>query len=204
MAARSVALAVEPSHMEERAGMAGEPQVRSAQGGDVGAFEALLADRLAGLLRLALAIVGDELDARDAVQQACVLAWRELPRLREPARFDAWLHRIVVNECRASLRSGRRRRVREIAVSRLDPDRRPEDIASPGAGPGDRAEQLEILERAFNRLDEGARVVLALRYLEDRSIEEISTELALPRTTIKWRLHRARAALERALELERR
>lgn len=184
--------------------MTAEPLVRSAQGGDARAFEALLEDRLAALLRLALAIVGDEVEARDAVQQACVHAWRELPRLRETHRFDAWLHRIVVNECRISLRSQKRRRVREIAVSHLDPDRSPDDLVSPGAGPADRAEQLEVLERAFNRLDEGARVVLALRYLEDRSIAEISAELRLPGTTVKWRLHRARAALERALELERR
>jgi RNA polymerase sigma-70 factor (ECF subfamily) len=204
MAPNGAATLVLASEEEERAGMTAEPLVRSAQGGDVRAFEALLEHRLTALLRLALAIVGDEVEARDVVQQACVQAWRELPRLREAGRFDAWLHRIVVNECRISLRSQKRRRVREIAVSNLDPDRRPDDLAAPGASPADRAEQLEILERAFQRLDEGARVVLALRYLEDRSVAEISTELRLPATTVKWRLHRARGALERALELERR
>jgi RNA polymerase sigma-70 factor (ECF subfamily) len=196
----NVAYALE---QEEWARMDAAPLVRTAQDGDVRAFETLLQDRLSTLLRLALAILGDEVDARDAVQQACVQAWRELPRLREADRFDAWLHRILVNECRASLRGRRRRRVREIAVSHLQPDQ-PDFGVSPVPGPADRTEQLEILERAFNRLDVGARTILALHYLEDWSVADISAELRLPSTTVKWRLHRARTALAQALELERR
>ena len=184
--------------------MDAEPLVRQAQLGDLRAFEALLELRLASLLRLALAIVGDEVDARDAVQQACVHAWRELPRLREQARFDAWLRRILTNECRTTLRSRRRRRIREIAVSHLEPTGAFEFAAPSVPDPAQRTEQLDTLERAFERLDSGARILLALHHLEGRTVAEIGTELGLTNTTVKWRLHRARAALEEALEVERR
>ncbi|MBA2315904.1 MAG: RNA polymerase sigma factor [Chloroflexi bacterium] len=178
--------------------------VRRARAGDERSFERLLDDRIASLLRLALAIVGDEHDARDAVQQACVQAWRELPRLREPDRFDAWLGRILTNQCRTMLRSRRRRRVREVAVSDLDV------VAGGGlggrsvAGPGDESADLDTLSRAFDRLDPDARVLLALHHLEGRSVAEIAARMDAPQSTIKWRLHTARGALERALEVERR
>jgi len=178
--------------------------VRRARAGDERSFERLLDDRIASLLRLALAIVGDEHDARDAVQQACVQAWRELPRLREPDRFDAWLGRILTNQCRTMLRSRRRRRVREVAVSDLDV------VAGGGlggrsvAGPGDESADLDTLSRAFNRLDPDARVLLALHHLEGRSVAEIAARMDAPQSTIKWRLRTARGALERALEVERR
>ena len=184
--------------------MDAEPLVRSAQEGDLRAFEALLERRLSSLLRLALAITGDEVDARDAVQQASLKAWRELPRLRDPERFDAWLDRILTNECRMALRTRRRRRVREIPVSHLDPARGMDLAAAPTPGPGDRAEQLQILEAAFDRLDPDARAILVLHHLQGRTIAEVAAQLALPASTVKWRLHRARAALEQALDLERR
>ena len=184
--------------------MAAEPLVRSAQAGDLQAFEALLERRLGSLLRVALAITGDEVDARDAVQQACLKAWRELPRLREPDRFDAWLDRILTNECRMALRTRRRRRVREIPVSHLDPVRGVEFAAAPTPGPADRAEQLEVLEAAFDRLDPDARAILVLHHLQGRTIAEIASRLGVPASTVKWRLHRARAQLEQALDLERR
>ena len=189
---------------DEQAGIDAEPLVRRARDGDVGAFEALLERRLTPLLRLALAIIGDEVDARDAVQLACVHAWRELPRLRDANRFDQWLNRILTNECRSALRSRRRRHVREIPISHLDPDGTTGITDRSAAGPAERTEQLELLNLAFERLDADARTLLALHHLEDRSVAEIAADLRLPVTTVKWRLHRARAALQRALELERR
>ena len=74
--------------------------VERARQGDALAFERLLRDRLDGLFRTAWAILGDESDARDATQDACIAAWRNLPGLREPERFDAWLTRVLVNGCR--------------------------------------------------------------------------------------------------------
>ena len=197
-------LSVYAAVSEEGAGTTFEPLLRRAQTGDAAAFGALIEARLPALFRLALAILGDELDARDAVQLACVDAWRGLPRLRGLESFDPWLKRILTNQCRISLRGRRRRRVREIPVSHLDVDGDMDALGGSVAGPADRTADLEILERAFERLDADARILLALHYLEDLSLAEISTRVSLSLTTVKWRLHRARAALEGALELERR
>src|SRR5262249_4809638 len=87
-----------------------------AASGDADAFDALIRPRLDRLWRVAGAITQNASDAEDAVQEACVLAWRELPRLRDHAAFDAWLTRIVVNACRGVMRRTRRVRVREIDV----------------------------------------------------------------------------------------
>ncbi len=89
---------------------------RAAQG-EVEAFDALLRPRLQRLCRMAVAITRSEADARDAVQEASIQAWRQLPKLRDQAKFDPWLSQIVVNACRGLLRSQNRRRVREIAVT---------------------------------------------------------------------------------------
>lgn len=178
--------------------------VQRARDGDVGAFELLLERRLTSLLRLAVAILGDEIDARDAVQQACVSAWRELPRLRDIDRFDAWLQRILTNQCRSALRSRRRRRLREIPVSQLERDALADFATESVAGPAEHTERLELVERAFERLRADDRTLLVRHYLAERSVPEMAADLDLPLSTVKWRLHRARGALDRALELERR
>ena len=91
---------------------------RAAEG-DVDAFDVLLRPRLDRLFRMAVAITRSEADARDAVQEASVHAWRELPRLRDRERFDAWLAQILVNACRSLLRRRRRTSVREIDVDAI-------------------------------------------------------------------------------------
>ena len=88
--------------------------VRRAAHGDVAAFESLVAARAHRIHRIARAILGNEPDASDATQEAFLSAWRELPRLRDAAQFDAWLRRIVVNACRSQLRA--KGRVREIPM----------------------------------------------------------------------------------------
>ncbi len=93
--------------------------VERAQAGDQAAFEALLERWLGPSLRTAFAILGNEPDARDATQDAFLQAWRELRRLRDPDRFDAWLNRILVNRCRTLRGSRRRTTVREINLSAL-------------------------------------------------------------------------------------
>ena len=88
--------------------------VERARDGDLAAFEMLVEERMAAVYRLSLAIVTDEADARDVVQETFVAAWRHLPRLRDVDRFEAWFGRLVVNQARMALRARRRRRVREI------------------------------------------------------------------------------------------
>jgi RNA polymerase sigma-70 factor (ECF subfamily) len=182
--------------------------VRRAMDGDPIAFDRLAADRIDRAFRLAVAILGSEADARDAVQDAFVAAWRQLPRLRDPARFGPWLGRIVVNTCRMALRHRRVVRVREVELIEprygVDmPDRRTADVES--ADPvAEFVADADLVHRALGRLDADKRTILILHHAEDLPISEIAAVLDVPVGTVKWRLHAARAALERAVEEEMR
>jgi RNA polymerase sigma-70 factor (ECF subfamily) len=175
--------------------------------GDAEAFDALLRPRLDRLFRIAVALLRSEADARDAVQEGCVHAWSALPRLRDRDRFDAWLTQIVINDCRTLLRQRRRGRVREVRLDDLagggtsDPDPRGMPVAQvDGPDIGD----VEAVRRAFDRLDPTERTLLVLHYVDERPLKEIGPLVDAPVGTVKWRLWRARRALERALEGERR
>jgi RNA polymerase sigma-70 factor, ECF subfamily len=186
---------------EDRAGRSATAVfVLRAQAGDQVAFESLIRPRFDRLLRLAFSIIHDEPDARDAVQDSCLLAWRELSRLRDPDRFEAWLWRILINTCRTTLRGRRRVNVREIDVDALPPAAEP---AHPGRPFADEMVASDAIVRAFRRLDADKRTILVLHHVEDRSIHDIATLMRIPEGTAKWRLHSARRALERALEIER-
>ena len=100
--------------------LAGRSLVDLARSGDAAAFESLVRSRMDAMYRLSLAILGDEADAADAAQETFVTAWRELPRLRDLDRFDAWLQRVAVNSCRMVLRARGRRRIREIPMAEMD------------------------------------------------------------------------------------
>lgn len=167
--------------------------VERAAGGDVNAFEALVAARLTRAFRTASAILGSEADAHDAVQEAFVATWRHLPKLRDRARFDAWLNRTIVNRCRDALR--RRRRSREVA---LDGALELPSDDSPGAG-----DDMVALTTAFERLSVDHRHLLVMHHLHRVPVADLARELGIPEGTTKWRLHAARAALTRALEADR-
>ena len=93
--------------------------VRRARSGDAAAFEALVDTRIDRCYRLAWSILSNDADAADATQDALVAAWRQLPRLRDPAAFDGWLNRIVAN---AALMARRHRvRLREVSVRPAHP-----------------------------------------------------------------------------------
>ena len=173
-----------------------------AAAGDVDAFDALLRPRLDRLFRMAVAILRSEPDARDAVQETSVKAWRELPRMRDRKSFDAWLSQILVNSCRSHLRHERRVRIREIDVADL-----PTDEMDPGlqvVGVADALPETEAIQRAFERLGARDRSMLVLHYVEERPLAEIARIVGSPVGTIKWRLSNARQALTKALEVERR
>lgn len=168
--------------------------------GEVEAFDALLRPRLQRLCRMAVAIIRSEADARDAVQEASIQAWRQLPKLRDQTKFDPWLSQIVVNACRGLLRSQNRRRVREIAVD--DSEHEIGEVpASIGRAP-DAIAETEAVQRAFLRLSPDARVLIALHYVEQRPLAEIAGILGVPVGTVKWRLFRARRVLDGALKAE--
>jgi RNA polymerase sigma-70 factor, ECF subfamily len=168
--------------------------VERARRGDAIAFEALLRSRLDGLFRTAWAILGDEADARDATQDACLTAWRSLPRLRDPARFDAWLLRVLVNGCRMRLRS--RARIREI---RMTPDL---DRAGPSTDDPATGCDADTVARAFDRISADARTILVLHHLQHQPVATIAAVLGVPTGTVKSRLFTARTALAQALERE--
>jgi RNA polymerase sigma-70 factor, ECF subfamily len=165
-----------------------------ARRGDVAAFEVLVSARLERILRLVTAIVLDEAEAADVAQETFVAAWRQLPRLREPAGFDGWLTRIAVNEARMALRARRRRRVREIAVDRSD-------LALAALPPGAGVDARR-LAAALDRLNADQRSLLALHYLEGHDVAGLAATLAIPAGTVKSRLFTARRALRAALEAE--
>lgn len=160
--------------------------VRLAQRGSTDAFDRLAAARIDHAYRLAVAILRSEDDARDAVQDAFIAAWRQLRSLRDPARFDAWLDRILVNACRMAIR-----RRRTVVIHELELGSPPQDEAVADAA---------IVRAALKRLTVDERAVLVLHHVEDRSIEEIAAILGKPAGTVKWRLHVARDALRRAIE----
>jgi RNA polymerase sigma-70 factor (ECF subfamily) len=133
--------------------------------------------------------------ADDATQETIVLAWRDLPSLRDPDRFDAWLRRLLVNACRDEGRRHRRRR-REIT---LLPTHEPA-VGDSSAGLADR----DALERGFRRLKPDHRAVIVLHYYLDLSLVEVASATNAPLGTVKSRIHHATRALRAALEADSR
>jgi RNA polymerase sigma-70 factor (ECF subfamily) len=179
--------------MERQAG----DLVERARAGSADAFEALVEARVGPMTRTAMAILGRDDEARDAVQDALVTAWRELAALRDPGAFDAWLTRILVNRCRRGLRRVVARRVREVPVDGLA-------VADEPAGPDEAAgaDDRRSMERAFGRLSVEERTLLVLHHLDGRSVAEIAAVLKVPAGTAKSRLFAARRSLDRALARE--
>lgn len=175
--------------------------VERARDGDRDAFEALIEPWVETAFRSAMAILGNEADARDATQDALLHAWRGIRGLRDADRFDAWLGRIHVNACRSIGRRRGRSQVREIPMVELPVA---DDPPSQAAGPAEEAAGLDELERAFGRLPVEQRSVLVLHHLEHHSVADMANILGAPEGTVKWRLHAAREALARSLGEERR
>ena len=169
--------------------------VQRAMAGDHDAFSELARDAIGRLYAAAMLILRDQARAEDATQEALVAAWRDLSALRDPDRFDAWLHRLLVRSCYREARRGRRRWAVEMEVrpSRtVEPDLAPELI--------DRDE----LERGFARLDADERSILVLRYYLGLTVDEVAAALGIPSGTAKSRLHRATAAMRAALDADAR
>lgn len=167
--------------------------VERASRGDHGAFATLVDASIARQEAVARMILRDRELARDAVQDAYIRAWRDLPGLRDPDRFDGWLHRLTVNAC---LDAVRRRRRRPIEVD-LSPIRTP-SIADETAVVADR----DLLERGFRALGTDHRAVLVLHYYAGLSVPETADALGLPLGTAQSRLARALAALREQLRAE--
>jgi RNA polymerase sigma-70 factor, ECF subfamily len=168
--------------------------VRQARAGDRDAYDVLMTDVIDHLYRIARLILRDFDSAEDAVQEALVRCWRDLPRLRDPARFDAWLNRVLMN---AVADEGRRQRGFRTNVSRM----RIESVQADGSGAlADRDE----IARVFDRLSVEQRTIVVLHHYLGLTLDEAATVIGIPRGTAKSRLHYATSALRAALEADAR
>lgn len=164
--------------------------VLQAMAGDHDAFAALVTAATARLYALACLILRDSDRAADATQEAFVRAWREIPRLRDANRFDAWLRRLLVNSCYDEARRVHRRA--EVSLVSLG-DRSVTDTST-GLAQSDR------IERAFRQLPLDQRTVLVLQHYADLSHSEIADTLGVPIGTVKSRVRYGVAAMRAALE----
>jgi RNA polymerase sigma-70 factor (ECF subfamily) len=164
--------------------------VGRAAGGDHDAFTVLASAAAARLDAAARLILRDRELARDAVQNALVRAWRDLPGLRDPERFDAWLHRLLVNAC---LDEARRRRRRPIEVDIL-----PIDLPTT-VDESRRLADRDLVERALRRLDPEHRALVVLHYYLGYPVPEAAATLGISLPAAKSRLHRAIHGLRQTL-----
>lgn len=163
-----------------------------AQGGDLEAFSALTAGRTNRLYAAARLILRDDERAADAVQDALLQAWLDLRGLRDPDRFDAWLHRLLVRAC---YRAAKRLRTREIVELKL--------ASIEGAVTPDAQQAVAVrdqLERGFRRLSPEQRAVIVLHHYLGLSLAESAEVLGIPLGTMQSRLSRATQAMRAALE----
>ncbi len=177
--------------------------VERAGAGDHDAFATLVRGIIARLDAAARLILRDPELARDAVQETLVQAWRDLPGLRDPDRFDAWIHRITVRSCLTILRR-RRRRVIEVELTST--------VDVPVRDSGSFVVDRDQVERALRELDPGMRAVVVAHFFLGQPLPEVAAALGIPLGTAKSRLHRSlrimRAGLAAddqpdALELQR-
>lgn len=153
------------------------------------AFPRLVDEHLDRAYGLARAILRDAAEAEDATHDAFVRAWRSWPSLRDPARFEAWFDRIVINTCRTRMRS---------------PHRRPTDISDEivvaSGDPFGHTEDRDMIGTAIADLSPDHRIVVALRFYRDLPIEAIAARLGIPAGTVRSRLHYALRQLHDAID----
>lgn len=164
--------------------------IERAQQGDRDAYEALAQASVSRLYLTAHRIVRDADRADDAVQQTLVEIWRDLPSLRDPARFEAWTYRIVVRFCLQESRRARRTGVREVPIDDAVPAR------SDAYADSDLRDQLD---RALGALSPDHRAVVVLHHYSGLSLGEIADVLGVPYGTIGSRLHHATRALRASI-----
>ena len=170
--------------------------ILQARAGDHDAFTALAAEAFDRLHRTARLILrGDDL-AADAVQEALISAWIHIRAVRDPDRFDSWLHRLVVHACYREARRNRRRGIVELRLAPFRAESEP-DAARLAA-------DRDQLEHGFERLSPEQRAVLVVRFYLGMTEAEAATILDIPVGTFKSRLSRAMNALRAALEADER
>src|SRR5205085_7867925 len=166
--------------------------VDRATQGDEEAFASLVRSVGDRCMAIAYRILRDIDLAEDAVQTSLVTAWRQLPSLRDGDRFEAWLHRLLVNACYAE---ARKRRPPTLNVIDLE-------LASNWADDYLAVHDRDQLERGFQRLPAEQRAVLVFHHYLGMTMPEVAEHLAIPLGTVKSRMHYATIALRAALEAD--
>jgi RNA polymerase sigma factor (sigma-70 family) len=169
--------------------------VTRAQRGDKGAYALIAASVADRFLAVARRILRDWDLAEDATQQALLAMWQDLPRLNDPARFEAWSYRLLVRACYAE---GRKERRWSPNLRILPVDEQMAD------GALDRVVDRDQLERGFRRLSIDHRAVVVLYHYLDKPLDEIARILEIPVGTAHSRLHHAMRALRSSLEADSR
>jgi RNA polymerase sigma-70 factor (ECF subfamily) len=168
--------------------------VEQARRGDRDAFDVLMLDVIDRLYAIARLVAQDADVAEDAVQDALVRCWRDLPSLRDVARFEAWLRKLLLNSVAEQFR-GRRRYEAKIRIVSVEPS-----VVDGSAELADRDE----LQRAFRYLSIEHRTIVVLHHYLGLSVAEAASSLGIPTGTAKSRLHYATEALRAILESEAR
>jgi RNA polymerase sigma-70 factor (ECF subfamily) len=168
--------------------------VEQARHGDREAFDVLMHEVIDRLYAIARLVAQDTDIAEDAVQDALVRCWRDLPTLRDATRFEPWLRRLLLNSVAEQFRS-RRRFEATVKILRVEP--------SVGDAAADLADRDE-LQRAFRTLSIEHRTIVVLHHYLGLSVAEAATSLGIPSGTAKSRLHYAMDALRATLDSDAR
>lgn len=176
-----------------------EELVRRYLEGDTQAFTSLVERHQTRVFNVALRVLGDPDDARDAAQDAFLTMVRKLSQFRGDAAFTTWLHRVTVNACYDMLR--KRRRTPMLRLAGDDGEPMP-DLGPPAPDHADAAADTIDVARALREIPDDYRIVLVLADVRDLPYEEIARVLDIPIGTVKSRVHRGRIALGRAMGVD--
>ncbi len=177
---------------------------RLIAGGDRTQFTALMRQYNRRLYRLARAVLRDDTEAEDALQDAYVSAYRSIHHFRGDSSLATWLSRLVLNECLGRLRRSERRSKmmtvvtpnnQEMTDVAEDDGRRPEWIVA-------RGQMRALIEQKLDQLPEAFRLVFVSRSVEELSVEETAAVLGIPEATVRTRYFRAKGLLREALAQE--
>jgi RNA polymerase sigma-70 factor (ECF subfamily) len=169
--------------------------IEAARNGDQAAYVDLIRVRTDRLFAVAHRILRDIDRAEDALQDALVIAWRDLRGLRDPDRFDAWLQRLLINVCIAQA-TRERRRAANLRVLPVDGPAAPDELLN--------VADRDLLERGFRRLPPEQRAILTMHHYLGYAPAEIAETLGIPAGTARSRLHNAHRAMRAALEADAR
>lgn len=177
--------------------------IAKLRGGDAAAFEQLVRAVGGRMLAVAQRMLGNEPDARDALQEAFVSAYRALPKFGGESKVSTWLHRIVVNACLMRMRKRSRHPERSIDAmlpAFADDGHHTGRVAGWSPDVVEREETAEMVRVSMAELPDQYREVLVLRDVEGLDTAQAATFLGTSENNIKTRLHRARLALRQLVD----